>query len=309
MSQKLVLANQPKKLDLVKLTEDHITRNRIYLPRGRHYYPSEASVSFIDNHNIHRVIGGCMRKSFFRITGHEATGETSAYSEWIFLQGRGIENIVTEQWKQMGIWVDNSIRFYNEEYNISGELDVVIQDPNTKELIIVEVKSFHNYQAQKEICGSYNQAPKPKDGHLLQLLVYLYLFKDKFSYGKLFYKARDSDARQEFDIEFKQIQENRTRVMVNGVIDYRFFVEDIFNRYKLLDDYAKKMEVPPNDFEYVWSNEKIEKLYALGEISKSKYTDWQNKKKGKERIGDWCCNPTYCPYSKVCWTSRGNPNI
>lgn len=305
----LVLTNYRKKFDLIKLTEDHITRQKVYLPRGKHFYPSEASVSYTDNHGIHRVIGSCLRKCYFRLTGMEGGGPPSAYSEWIFLQGKGIENILIEQWKQMGIWVDNSIRFYNEEYNISGELDAVLRDPNTGELIVLEAKSYHGYMAEKDIGGSFNQAPKPKDAHLLQLLIYLYLFQDKFSYGKLFYKARDSDGRQDFDVELKKVDEGKTRVVVNGVVDYRFFVEDILDRYKLLDQLIKEARIPPNDFELVWSPEKIEKLNSLGEISKTKYTDWQKKKKGKERIGDYMCNPTYCPYSKVCWTSRGNPNI
>ncbi len=305
----LVLANNTKKFNLIKLTEDHITRQKLFLPRGRHFFPSEASVSFIDNNEIPRVIGSCLRKCYFRLTGMEVSSSPSSYSEWIFLQGKGIENILVEQWKQMGIWVENSIRFYNEEYNISGELDVVIQDPISKELICIEVKSYHGYMAERDIGGSYNQAPKPKDAHLLQLVIYLYLFQDRFPYGKLFYKARDSDGRQEFDVELKKITDNQTRIVVNGIVDYRFFVEDVLNRYKLLEQHIRDMILPPNDFELVWSKEKIEKLNSLGEISKTKYTDWQKKRKGKDKIGDYQCNSTYCPYSKVCWTSRGNSNF
>ena len=305
----LVLANHNRKFDLVKLTEDHITRQKVFLPRGRHFYPSEASVSFVDNHRIRRTLGSCLRKCFFRLTGMEGGSAPSAYSEWIFLQGIGIENILVEQWKQMGIWVNNSIRFYNEEYNVSGELDAILRDPNTGELIVLEAKSYHGYMAAKDIEGSFNQAPKPKDPHLLQLVIYLYFFQHMFPYGKLFYKARDSDGRQEFDVELRKISENQTRVIVNGVVDQRFFVEDILDRYKLLDQNIREMKIPPNDFELVWSTEKIERLNSLGEIAKTKYADWQKKRKGKDKIGDYMCNPTYCPYSKVCWDSRGNPNI
>jgi CRISPR/Cas system-associated exonuclease Cas4 (RecB family) len=292
----------PREFDLFQATEDHMTRSRLSLPRGIHYYPSEASVTWVDSHENPCVSGSCLRKSFFRATGREGAEGYDAYMQWIFALGKAVEKILVEEWKQMGILVANNIRFYDAEHNISGEVDVIVRDHKGNN-VCIEAKSFYGYYAEKEICGNYKKQGRPKDSHLLQLLVYLYKCRDHFPYGKLMYKARDSDKRAEFDVKLHDVEGGLTRFSVNGVLDYRFTIEDIFSRYKLLDDHVKSMTIPENDFELVWDAEKVERKFQLGEVGKTKYNNWKSK---KEKLGDWQCR--YCNYTKVCFT-RGKPNI
>lgn len=115
---------------LVSATDAHMTRPQLGLPRGIHFYPSEASADWIDHHSIKRVAGTCMRQAWYRCTGTKTDGKADAYSEWIFALGKAVECILVEQWKQMGIWVANNVKFYEEKHNISGELDVVLSEPN-----------------------------------------------------------------------------------------------------------------------------------------------------------------------------------
>lgn len=55
---------------------------------------------------------------------------------------------------------------------------------------------------------------------------------------------------------------------------------------------------PPAEYEWAYSDEKIEKLYSIGEVGKTKYNDWKKKKLGKDRIGSWNCS--YCSYKRIC---------
>lgn len=281
--------------NLVKLTDEYMTRKRISFPRQAHLRPSEASVVWVDEHGIKRTAGSCLRQSYYRLTGVSGM-DTDAYSEWVFALGKAVEVILVEQWKQMGIWVDNNLKFYWPEYNISGEVDCILRDPTTAELVLVECKSMYGYNAHRDICGNTKQAGKPKTSQMLQLCIYLKFLKEFFSYGKLVYYSRDDAHRAEFDIRLKEESPNCTRIYINDTPDKRFYVENILNRYTELNQYLSMNAVPAADYEWQYSDEKIEKLYEIEEIGKTKYQDW---KKGKEIIGDWQCR--WCQYHPICW--------
>jgi len=292
------------RFSLVEFTDKWITRDKLSLPRGKHYYPSEASVEWIDAHDIKRVAGTCLRKSYFRIKGQPG-GKADAYTEWNFFRlGKVIEQMMIEEWKQAGIWVENNLRFYDEELNISGEVDCVVKDPNTSELVVVECKTIYGWFATKEVCGSRGYPGQPKTHNALQALLYLHKFRNIFGYAKLIYYARDSSKRAEFDLDLKDTLEG-TRFTINGVTDFRFTIEDIYARYRLLDQCAKSDTIPQNDYELIYSPEKI-KLYAeIGDLSK---TAMDKYKKGEEIPGDWQCRAG-CPYEKLCWYKDGRPRI
>lgn len=294
--------------DLVQSTDAHMTRSRFFLPRGTHFYPSEASVKWTDAHGIERCDGKCLRAAWYRLTGKGEYVAPDAGSEWIFALGKAVEEILVEQWKQMGIWIDNNIRFYDKAHNLSGELDAVLRDPTSGELFGVEVKSFYGYQGKKQIMGNKSQAGAPKTAQMLQCLLYVYFCKRLFDEGvlpyeithfKLVYYARDSSARRSFDLSIQDIN-GMLRPTVDNVVDYRFTIQDILNRYLQMAEYMKNGEnPPPRDYEKAYSIEKVEKLNALGEISKTAYEKWV-KSPAKNPIGDWQC--AYCPYQKFCYS-------
>jgi len=287
-------------MDLIKATDAHMVRKKFGLPRGSHFYPSEASVKFTDLHGIERVEGSCLRQQYYRITGEGASSGTDPYSQWIFALGSGVEQILIEQWKQMGIWVANSVRFYDKEHNISGELDAVLIDPENGQLFGVEVKSFYGYYAKKSICGDKKNEGRPKGSQLLQCLIYVDLCKKLgiIDYFKMIYYARDSADRAEFDINISVQADGKRYPSINGVIDYRFEIDDIYIRYAELETYLENKQLPPRDFSIKYSGELVEKLNAIGEIAKTNYEKWK-KSPAKNPIGDWQCK--YCSFSEHCW--------
>lgn len=163
-------------------------------------------------------------------------------------------------------------------------------------LAVHNCKSFYGYEANKEICGNSKQIGAPKTSQLLQVLTYLQYFKDRFPYAKMIYYARDSANRAEFDITLQEEAPGKTRPVINGVPDNRFYVENIINRYKELHQAVSQQKVPDRDYDAAYSKEKVEKRYEAGEIGKTKYQDWL---KGKEVISDWQCR--YCNYMDLCY--------
>lgn len=55
---------------------------------------------------------------------------------------------------------------------------------------------------------------------------------------------------------------------------------------------------PPAEYEFDYSAEKIEKMWTLGLVAKTRYEGWKKKHKGKERIGDWQCR--FCDHGFAC---------
>ena len=286
--------------DLFQATDEHIARIRFQDTPSSHFYPSEASVKVIDEHGDQKVEGGCLRQSYFRLSGEYEGKGSEARSEYIFMQGRSVEQDLVSLWKEMGIWVANSVRFTDTTNNISGELDAILSEPSGQ-LYLVEVKSFYGYHAEKEIMGGHQSTGFPKISQLLQTLVYLSYWQDKgLSYARMVYFARDSVKRRTFKIELHK-EGDITYPKVEGVIIRSFSINDIFARYKELKHYVDNKIIPPNDYELQYNDQKIEDFFQKGKVSKTNYESWKKGKLGKyDYIGDWMCN--YCNYKNICWS-------
>jgi len=279
---------------LIKATDAHMTRPRIALPREPHFYPSEASAVWVDKNGLTRVAGACLRSCWYRYTGKVEAAPTSPYTQWIFALGKHVEMILVEEWKQMGIWIDNNLKFFDKEKNVSGELDVILIEPDTGQLYGVEVKSFYGYMATRDICGNKSVKGRPKVSQLMQTLIYADQCKDFLPYFKMVYYARDAADRREFDITIT----DGNKPTIDGEVDTRFTMDDIYDRFATLLDYVDQEEPPPRDFEIVWGPDKVESFKAAGEVSKSAYEKWK-KNPALNPIGDWQCR--YCSYANTCW--------
>lgn len=285
-------------MSLLKKTEDYLSKKvRLPVLKEEFFYPTEASVELEPEHPGEKnIIGTCMRAAYYRYSG-EFTGEAySVYTHWIFLTGKAIEAELIEIWKQMGLWIDNNIKFRSKEHHISGEIDVVIKDQNGKP-VPVEIKTYYGYEATKEICGNPFKGinGQPKDQHLLQALLYLYFHQNIFERVILIYVDKVCKNNAEFIITVVKEGES-TFPAINGIVQRRFCVEDILARYALLRKFVVTKQLPDRDFELEYSTEKIERLWKEKKISKTKYEAWQ---KGKTTVGDWNCR--YCRYSSECY--------
>ena len=285
-------------MDLIKVIDDHLLRESAltgYRNRGNHY-PSQASVKYLHTGYGEEVIkGACMRAMYYRCKGYEPE-PFDARTYYTFACGNIFEDWFTEQCKQARIWVSNSIKFFNDDIKLSGEIDVLIKDPETDELVIVELKTTSGYYSWREIAGNKSIKGKPKPAHLLQLMLYLYEHRAQVKKGILFYFNLDNKQKKQFVIELEE-DGGRHYFKIDGTLFKTFAVEDIHDRYREAQGYIDREELPRCDYSKCYSPEQVEILNARGEIAKTNYIKYKQNPE-KNPLCDWVCS--YCSYKEHC---------
>lgn len=288
------------KFNLLDTTDQWLVRPKVSAPRRLHLYPSEAS-SEAELPGGGKIIGKCARASFLRVSGMADAAPFEPRALWIMDQGKIIEQRFIDLWKEMGIWIDNNVKFYWEEYNLSGEVDVILSEPDTGQMFGVEVKTFYGYEAGKQIMGNKSVMGFPKNEHLMQATLYTYFWREQLSYFKLVYFARDDVRRREFNV--RVVKEGEIWYPeVDGVVYRKFSVNSMLERYKRLQNYIDAGEVPAREYDLVWDNDRVLAEKKAGNVSKTAFADWE---KGKRKIGDWQCR--YCSFSDYCYNKDGTP--
>lgn len=272
------------------------------------FYPSAASCADPVKGG---VMGSCMRENYYRCAGYEQSDPDSVWSQYVFAGGRIWEQWVIDQLKQMGLFKANNLKFVDLERYISGELDVVITDPEGgAKPVIFEMKTFYGYDAHKDILGTAYQHPRPKDANLLQAFLYLGHFMGQVEKVYLMYFARDDHARQQFMIEmveeggkhYPQIttywHKANNAERMHSYIEKRVTLEGIYERYDSLMSHLKDGKIPKGDFRHSYTDEEIESMFKSEDISKTAYEKWK-KDKDNFAFGHWKCRK-YCGFRSTC---------
>lgn len=297
MTREYLDVNKYDTYDLWAHTERHLERNKLRFYSKPNFYPSEASVIYFDQYGDRIVEGTCLRQAFYRLKGVIPT-PSDARAEITFAMGKAVEAFLIEQWKQMGVWVDNNVKFFTAEmgFPLSGELDAILAEPPDGKLYGIEIKSFAGYYATKAIMGNRSEDGGPKLNQLLQTLIYAFLFRQNLYCFRLTYLARDEPSQHRtFKVEVIQ-EDGVWYPKVDGEIIRSFTIGDIFDRYRKLQEYLDKDELPPRDYEIKYTDAKVQDLFNKGKLSKKKYEDHS---KGKQCAGDWNCS--YCNFKHLCY--------
>lgn len=264
-------------------------------------WPSQASVVSRTNGE---VIGKCLRASYYEKTGETPTNPVDDAVVAMGYMGTKIEDGIIELLKNQGLWENNNVKW--QAHGISGEVDILIRVLNTdgpipvEENYVVECKSCSGYYVNKELFGYYEGAGsnrsyvkgKPKDKHLLQSVLYAHVAKEKGFKGTIiFYVSRDESKFAEFLITV----DDNGRIFVNDELDARFTVQDILDRYAVLQQAIDNKELPGRDYQPEYSDAEVERLYASKEISKTAKDNHINRTK---LYCDSECN--YCEFKLKC---------
>ena len=299
--QKLALENKTplRNIKLVELTDKIVTTPDFIAERAKHFYPSAASIKVGD-----KVIGACLRQSFYAMTGVPQTNPPTAKSWWKMRLGTLVEKDLVDVWKRGGFHVNNSVKFYNELINLSGELDDVLLIAGN--LFCCEIKSIEGYYAVKEHIGTKEKPGYPKLPQLMQAFLYTWHFRDRLSGCKMYYIARDSGDQKEYTVECFQDGDDFFP-MVDGIVDRRFPLSGIIKRYQELKEHLRNKTVPDRDFAYQMTDEQIEKAFKDGDLSTSIYETWHKvlkskkiKDKDSRRPGNWQCS--WCSWKNHCYS-------
>jgi|GEM_PF-2375383 hypothetical protein len=276
--------------------DQHITNPPNFDTRQRHFYPTQASC-IDDDGNVH---GSCLRKVGFDIFSIGKSNPFKADTYYTFAMGHHVEDMLVNWLKEMGLFVARNVKFFNSDFFVSGELDIIVREsPGSKTLIGVESKSSHGPFFRTEvITGRAGQPPKPKDEHVMQVMLYL----DNFNlpYFVLIYIGRDSFDRTEYTIRLVEDKNGDqypeiSRPDGSFYIDKRFGMANIYNRYKDMMRYMKTGVLPPRDYTPLMTQEEMEAGVASGKITKSKLKKFEA---GEILTADWQCR--YCDFKDLC---------
>lgn len=271
------------------------------------FYPSAAScVSELDG----KPIGACLRAQFYRCAGYEVTNPSGLYSQYIFAAGNLWEDKMCEWFKEIGIWSGNTIKFQDTKRYISGEIDILIKNPETNKKYIVEMKTYSsaNYQAKKELVGSVKTKPRPKDQNLLQSFIYLDQFQGQVDETLLLYYDRacgGPENNKQFNITSHTANQKQYPIITTKdysgapyqYIDKRITIQGIYERYESLRNHLVEGKMPAPDYKHTYTDKEIPEKFAEGIITKTKYEEW-TKDPSKVKIGDWQCG--WCDYKDLC---------
>lgn len=312
-----------------------VAKTRFSSERRMGFYPSEASVIATDPETgKKKILGGCMRKTWYRLLGAEQTEPTTVKTKYIFAFGDMIEDFIVDLIKRSGLYNNRSVKFWSASTKTSGEIDVVVdvglQETEGK-YMFVEIKSTYGAKVEK---SGYLSGPnrslfkhsvgagrnkqwidgQPKESALLQIVTYLLEHKDDENLigGKILYLLRDNFLRTEFNVVL-EYDENvgKHKILLNSRPVESFYAEDITARFddlykKIVVDYNEiqngktidELEPPEQDFSLEYSEEEVEEKFADGDITKTAYDNFKKNPKANP-VGDWQCS--YCSYKSLCW--------
>lgn len=174
-----------------------------------------------DNTKFHpSSIGYCTRKTVYVMSGYPGA-ELSPQSLSIFENGHSFHNRMEHWFDKAGILIAPELPIKNDELNISGRTDAVINNPNStkyqylrevtlvdfndkviytgpdNEIALVELKSI-NYKGFNRVRNE-----GPKEEHVAQLQ--LYMFLTGIHHGIIFYENKNDQETLEFWIEYDPV--------------------------------------------------------------------------------------------------------
>ena len=160
-------------IDAAMLSQESRTA---YYSRTPRVWPSEASAELFDTREA-GIIGGCHRKSYFRLTGEPQSNTIDVVGARRFRTGRAMELDIIALAKAAGIFVAAGVRYHVEDIDLPLEMDLIVYEKTTMRLYIVENKTVYGYTANKKVI---------KDGHpklegVMQSVIYL----NEFSTGEI----------------------------------------------------------------------------------------------------------------------------
>lgn len=338
---------------------DHIlkglARSRPGDARMASHWPSEGTATYTeDGREI--VAGQCRRQSFFRYLKDASAFNSEGsedfeklleeiklkeipptpYQRFIWAAGELYEEYIVNQAKTNGIFCYGQAPVYIKSHNVSGKIDLVVINPMTGKLSIVEVKSVYGYNAN-EVMGSdadhrRGRGGRPRDKNLIQIALYHWWVasNDKaYEESRLLYGARDTGKFIEYLVKteeqdgiiyiyYKAISPVKTEwikseITLNSVLEQYSYVREHYSDLK---------KVPPRDFKYSYDREDLDRLYDSGSLTKAETAQFEKvlerEKENLERIsqdkkpkvelklpdkGDYQCR--YCPFRDVCYSSEG----
>ena len=266
-------------------------------------YPSEAmSYSLVDEG---KPIGSCIRQVWFNKKKAPISNPKSSYNNFIFVAGHMWEDWLVNQYKDLNIFLDRSVKLVDNDLSISCEIDILHTNPITGLTEVTECKQYNgsNFYAAKDLLGSKNSLPKPKDQNLLQCVKYLLVLK-KYNINTVNLIYLDRSCSNFYNNKQFTIYLQGDKIYYDTYFANELMTIEVteFTTTSLLEKDAALLKLlelnyaPDPDYFISYNEKTLELDYKWGNITKTSY---EKIKKGQSNIednGSWICR--YCPYGK-----------
>jgi hypothetical protein len=244
--------------------------------------------------------GSCLRAVAYDWFEVGKSNPLKAESLYTFGVGKHIELMLVDWCKEMGIFAAHNVKFFNPDFGVSGELDLVLKEsPGSPILYGVECKtSYGDYFKTEVITGRAGKPPAPKEEHVMQVMMYLDNFPT-LPYFRLVYIGRDRFDRTEYIVRLKEIEGDKYPEITypdgSNMVNLNLSLSRIYNRYVDTKKYVTEGTLPPRDYTPEMTAEEIAEAAAAGKISKAKVKAFE---RGELKTADWRCR--YCNHKDLC---------
>ena len=282
---------------LNEIIVNHFANNqKLSLEHRDSLYPVFASceVEPSKKYYFKKVVGKCLRAAYLDCIGYGTSDkEVGNLGRKISQKlGDASERAVLNLLSDANVLIDKNIKFKIEDLFISGKLDGIVNLFNKE--YGLEIKSLSSNQFTiNQIFGSpWNSNPSPKIDHVLQVIPYLYAFRDRLDKFILYYIRRDNGDVKEFMVEFAAF-ENDMIIVIDGIPNYDITLNKVIGRFKALKTFIDSNVIPPPDFIAEYSKKDIEFLKVNGCLSQKRYDLLSS-------IGGCDFECTNCSYRALC---------
>jgi hypothetical protein len=294
--------------------------------RGRSgFYPSSVSVELPNG----EIEGSCLRQEYYRWFNAAPTEDFNPEFGAISMTGEALHAVITDFIRNHPIETElvllrDEHSFFDEKNMLSGRIDLFLLDVKTDTLLGCDIKSLSDYAA-----GTCLAEPRLKD--ILQCAIYLDQYQKSAHSGNkpinewaILYFARNDGLYKlkkyphgspfksiwQFSLSFENDYIVSTD-QFNNKTSYEWLTREVlYSRFKTLYKYIKAKQLPPRDFEYKYSEEKLAGMFKNGKIPTKKdrvtIEKWLDKGAPEGTLGiemgDFGCR--FCNFSSLCWSDK-----
>ena len=276
------------------------------------FYPSSASVEYIDEIGRVKVIGGCLRQQYYAWCNVPATNppDTAALLKMHF--GNVLHDTIAELLSRSPQFLGAEKRMYRPYKDgrpaVSGRVDLFMLDSSTDLPTVGEIKTGGGYFFERYVTkGIKAEAPRPREGDVCQILTYIDFYGQYgVEKGFLLYADRTSAFTKEYWVRMDD--DGSAFIQSDQLAEYwrHINMPAIDARWARLQVHLEAGELPKRDYALQYTNDAIVQMYEEGELNR---TDTAKVKKlidsGHDESlplivkGDWQCG--YCKFKDLCY--------
>lgn len=308
------MSSENKTWSFAKTLEEVIAYPNLREPKPPTLWPSSATSTRVAD-NGEEVVGGACRRataiSYIKRLRSFMPDKLSDFHHIILkdidaipversmeLRRMGELGNVFEDWlindtKRSGLYYDDQCPVYYHEARFSGKVDICLFRPETNKYVLAEVKSISPYWVDQCIGTSWminnHKEAKPRIKHLLQIAFYHWhkttSSPDSYEHSKLIYVGRAHGEMGEYNVDVRPGDDGKEYIWYQQVAPHTFqwrnsgyTMGSMMDSAKMILSTVKGGGLPPRDYDWILTEETIDKMYKNGELPAGQATKHEKRR-------------------------------